>query len=102
MAYLEEILPEIRKGKKARLKGWPIKIWPPNDLFSKEHLTSLNVAAVLSNDWELVPEPVCVAGYLVPVPFLKDAGIYAKETYPIGQQPEGSVLVPGSEREVVE
>jgi hypothetical protein len=45
-------------------------------------------------------EPVRVADYLVPYgPKLCDnRQVYDKQTHPIGQQPEGAVLVPGSER----
>jgi hypothetical protein len=47
MAYLEEILPEIRKGRKARRKG--LNAFMGAQLY--EH-------AVLADDWELMPEPV--------------------------------------------
>lgn len=41
-----------------------------------------------------------VAEYLVPfAPNVYNNKIYDKRTHPIGQQPEGSVMVPNSERE---
>jgi hypothetical protein len=49
-------------------------------------------------EWE-TKEPVRVADYLVPLEFI---GVYIKQTHPIGQQPEGAVMVPGSEREASE
>jgi hypothetical protein len=61
-----------------------------------------------ADDWELVPEPVRVADYLVPTVsqlYIHDSGIYPtyyRTKFPIGQQPEGAVMVPGSEKEVSE
>jgi hypothetical protein len=63
--------------------------------FWKMHKDTMEMREI---EWE-TKEPARVADYLVPVPFLKDAGIYAKDIHPIGQQPEGSVMVPGSERD---
>jgi hypothetical protein len=97
MTKIEEILPKIRKGSKARRKVWPSGVFHISSYLSS--YPGLTHEDILADDWELVPEPIRVADYLVPVPFLKDAGIYAKDTHPIGQQPEGAVLVPGSERE---
>lgn len=84
---LEDILPQIRKGRKARRKG--LLEFPVG--FFKD---------IASDDWELVPEPVRVADYLVPeiTGFARRRTIYHKDTHPIGQQPEGAVMVPGSER----
>ena len=50
-------------------------------------------------EWES-NEPVRVADYLVPeiVGFARRRTIYHKQTHPVGQQPEGSVMVSGSER----
>lgn len=56
-------------------------------------------------EWE-VPEPTRVADYFVPINKVPSAKMlhnnedfwYCKMEYPIGQQPEGSVMVPGSER----
>jgi hypothetical protein len=47
-------------------------------------------------------EPVRVADYLTPDPFSMNVSgkcsHWRLKTHPIGQQPEGSVMVPGSER----
>ena len=53
-------------------------------------------------EWE-TKEPVRVADYLVLTRYRFDAppndkAVWFKQTHPIGQQPEGSVMVPGSER----
>jgi hypothetical protein len=106
MAYLEEILPQIRAGRKAKRKTWG------NPCFMR--MTESGIIVVFdgvsraftgieinADDWELVPEPVRVADYLVRSAVLlygQDV-LYIKKTCPIGQQPEGSVMVPGSERE---
>lgn len=99
MARLEDILPEIRKGRKARCNYWisaESKI--PGNIF-------VSAADILADDWEIIPEPTRVADYLVEIadptplyhlPFTH----WLKQTHPIGKQPEGSVMVPGSEREV--
>lgn len=44
-------------------------------------------------------EPISVADYLVKVGFGNGIAVWYQYTHPIGSQPEGSVLVPGSERE---
>jgi hypothetical protein len=50
-------------------------------------------------EWE-TKEPVRVADYLVPFGrHIYDNKIYDKQTHPTGQQPEGSVMVPGSEKD---
>ena len=80
---------------------------------------SMIASELFTDDWEIVPEPNRVADYLVPMPaepFLKDGfpvvlkyhstnsvkpcDTYYRDTFPIGQQPGGSVMVPGSERNV--
>jgi hypothetical protein len=50
---------------------------------------------------KLKPEPVRVADYFVlkPYCFHGHPPLYPKETHPIGQQPEGSVMVPNTERD---
>jgi hypothetical protein len=56
-------------------------------------------------EWETI-EPVITAAYLVRQSkrFYNDKGqevldnVWFRERHPIGQQPEGSVMVPGSER----
>lgn len=50
-------------------------------------------------EWES-KEPVRVADYLVEDTFfiVNKTFVWLKQTHPIGQQPDGSVLVPNSER----
>jgi len=95
MAYLEEILPELRKGRKARRACWPAEDRIPN-------IRGISWESTIADDWELLPEPVRVADYLVEARPTRLMPYYIKETHPIGRQPEGSVLVPGSEREVAQ
>jgi hypothetical protein len=64
MAYLEDILPEIRKGRKARRKGWHpqgyIYLNQSGELKDESNY-DWEVASyndLLPDDWELVPEPV--------------------------------------------
>jgi hypothetical protein len=50
MALLEDILPQIRAGRKARRKSWEPGTWfDPRD---EEYIDAI------ADDWELVPEPV--------------------------------------------
>jgi len=53
-------------------------------------------------EWE-TKEPIRVADYLVQGGTADGApaSVWFKATHPIGQQPEGAVLVPGSERDQV-
>lgn len=97
----EDILPQIREGRKARRTMWDdhyfISMTKSGTIFDcagdSRVIPGIEMNA---NDWELVPELVRVADYLVPN-LVGD--YYHKETYPIGQQPEGAVMVPNSERE---
>jgi hypothetical protein len=52
---LEEILPELRKGKKATRKGWtpPFHIQVDRD----SGLHYLTRTDILAEDWELISEP---------------------------------------------
>ena len=101
MANFEDIFPDVRKGRKARRACWEKGLLVlEDDLYVLDGETLLNPIDnedILGDDWEIVPEPRRVADYLVPIPH--SDMIYAKQTHPIGQQPEGSVMVPGSERE---
>lgn len=103
---LEDILPEVRKGRKHKQKSWS-ETYAMFDTSDHSYgvytnaggfieLMELEGDDLLADDWELVPELVRVADYLVPN-LVGD--YYHKETYPIGQQPEGAVMVPNSERE---
>lgn len=112
MARLEDILPEIRKGRKVRclsrtnhiimLKGKQLT-YEDLSYVCPVQLTSEDI---LSDDWEIVPEPVKVADYLQPDPFSMSVSgkcsRWVSKTYPVGQQPEGSVMVPKSERNATE
>ena len=70
--------------------------------FWKSHKDTVEMREI---EWEK-KEPVRVADYLLPSPFSLGVGgkclRWNLETHPIGQQPEGSVMVPNSEREVTE
>lgn len=127
----EEILPEIRKGRKFRQKSWElghyfflerdVPDWGDclTDHNGCSENFSFDISWIIDNvdDWELVPEPVQVADYFILAPpeafssgkyhpvwkwrssqSAKVCDIYYRDTYPIGKQPDGAVLVPGSER----
>lgn len=47
-------------------------------------------------EWES-KDPTRVADYFVP--YRRRSDVYLKQTHPIGQQPEGSVMVPDSGRD---
>lgn len=55
MAYLEELLPEFRKGAKIRRKEWP-----ENLCVSLRNSCGLNIPYhdIEANDWELYQEPI--------------------------------------------
>lgn len=118
MAKFEDIIPDIRKGKKFRRAFWKADkhIYLERDvpnwgdvLTDQDGLSAIFFAFEThwiideDDDWEIIPEPIRVADYLVEItdptplyhlPFTH----WLKQTHPIGQQPEGSVMVPGSER----
>jgi hypothetical protein len=54
MAYLEDILPQIRNRGSARRKSWPkcdiLRFHDGDDTLHRDD--------ILADDWELVPEPV--------------------------------------------
>ena len=56
MAYLEDILPEIRKGRGVRRKAWSSDT---NPVTLKSTLW-IEFSQMMADDWELVPEPVKV------------------------------------------
>lgn len=99
MANFEDIFPDVRKGRKARRACWEKGLLVlEDDLYVLDGETLLNPIDnedILGDDWELVHEPTRFADYFVP----HGLRIYVKETHPIGSQPEGSVMVPGSERD---
>jgi hypothetical protein len=108
----EEILPHIRKGRKVRRARWRspycISMLESGLIIDCDGDSRVITGKEMNaDDWELVPEPVKTAAYLVrqSMRLYNDKGqevidnIWFRETHPIGQQPEGSVLVPGSERE---
>lgn len=67
-------------------------------------------------EWETLPEPARVADYFVPACHIVANSMadnfelflgsinnwYFCTTYPIGQQPKGSVIIPNSEREATD
>lgn len=108
MAKLEDVLPALREGKKIRAKGWRRDsfIVILGGGFKNEFGQRFVICSVgqLNADWEIVPESVRVADYLVPITMIdgwiiNKGSHYERQTHPIGQQPEGSVLVPGTERD---
>jgi len=89
---LEEILPEIREGRRARRKSWAKDAW--FDSSDDDYID------VMADDWELVPEFIRVADYFVP--FLTSdpeaQNLWLKATLRVGTQPNGSVMIPESGR----
>jgi hypothetical protein len=75
------------------------------DDFKASLISSSNNGRIVKTEiveWE-TKEPVRVADYLVEADWCCECASkkcipYKEKTYPIGQQPEGSVMVPGSER----
>lgn len=109
MARLESVLPALREGKKVRRQRWDkgAFLFVNGKSVTCERYAPffLSGEILFATDWEIVPEPTRVADYLVKNEFYRTTakGIsWFRETHPIGQQPEGSVMVPGSEREVTE
>lgn len=62
MAYLEELLPEFRKGAKIRCSDWEKDkyIQKKGDLVATDNdfLCGLSVSDIFSNRWELYQEPI--------------------------------------------
>lgn len=111
MARLEDVLPALREGKRIRNKSCSKEDYfvLKNETLcdhSGDRRAIILAESLLSEDWEIVHEPTRVADYLQPDPFSMSVSgkcsRWTSKTYPIGQQPEGSVMVPGSEREVGE
>lgn len=124
---LEEVLPALLEGKKIRAKGWRPEcyIMCNKDEFIDErgHEFGFMTIGHLKADWEIDPEPKRVADYFVSIPqcelldpakpwfrtvlkyqstqSVKVGDIYYRDTYAIGEQPKGSVMIPGSERNEV-
>ena len=110
MARLEGVFPALREGKFVRSStlNKEIRLGPDRLLDRDGHEVAMNRRWLFWEDWEIVPEPVRVADYFCPLPekitapdgqIIKLDKVYGLATLPIGQQPEGSVMVPGSERE---
>ena len=61
MAYLEELLPEFRKGAKIRLSSWNrnkfIVMRDKNIVTNDNYDYPLSMSETLSNQWELYQEP---------------------------------------------
>lgn len=105
---LEEVLPALREGKKIRRKRWSPgiarAILGAVIFDTRGSMRDFCFDDVTADDWEVVLEPTRVADYLVPIIviegwFVKNGRRYERQTHPVGQQPEGAVMVPGSERE---
>lgn len=62
MAYLEELLPEFRKGAKIRRKDWP-----ENLCISLKGCCGINIpfCDVNADDWELVPDKSIDWNYII-------------------------------------
>ena len=100
----EEILPALREGKKVRRKDWSTMVcwtlkapdgrltmgWPSGE----PNVSFENLAA---EDWEIIQEPERVADYLYLAKFF-GVSFWMKGIFEIGKQPDGAVLVPGTER----
>lgn len=61
MAYLEELLPEFRKGAKIRLSSWnknKFIVMRDKDIITNDNYDyPLSMSETLSNQWELYQEP---------------------------------------------
>lgn len=62
MSYLEELLPEFRKGAKIRyrswLKDWYIRIAYGNIYTQEDEIYDFNAADFMRDSWELYQEPI--------------------------------------------
>jgi hypothetical protein len=111
----EEVLPALREGKKVRRVAWDSAKWVSfvggDAWLSTGRRVTFGGYLLITDDWEIVQEPKRVADYLVPDGTPEWAASigwwvrpsstnrYFKETHRVGSQPEGSVMVPGTERE---
>lgn len=112
MARLENVLPALRDGKHIKLGSLIVYLKrytvyckradsESDKNFEEEFFFDSN--AIFAYGWEIVPEHKRVADYLVPMivienSIVKKGSRYERQTHPIGQQPDGAFLVPGSER----
>ena len=119
----EEVLPYIRKKEWVQRANGAMKITlsPCGSEFINDDRRAIDLNDVDTfdslfhcDDWVVTKKPIRVADYLVEVKHsahvinkiwgresvkMESVPYYIKQTHPIGQQPEGSVLVPGSERD---
>ena len=69
MAYLEELLPEFRKGAKIRLSSWNknkfIVMCDKNIVTNDNYDYPLSMSETLSNQWELYQEPEPNWNYII-------------------------------------
>lgn len=121
MAKLGDLWADFRAGKPIRSKSAKVPyvqfskddphyggdcLYDHNDCYDQYFAIELDWMD--ADDWEIVPEPSRVADYLVETPYKRTdiehypPTYWQQSTHPIGSQPEGSVLVPGSEKEVTE
>lgn len=102
----EEVLPALRAGKKVRAVMWradcSMKLVGTTFFDETQEIFHLTSHALIDYDWEVVPEPVKVADYLVPASYLDNYGKkgWTIEIHEIGMQPRTSVLVPDTERTI--
>lgn len=107
---LEDVLPALREGKRIRRNKWDDDLWvrlqDAGLVDDSAESFEFNGTHTLADDWEIVPEPTRVADFLVPDSFSMTVSgkcsHWVSKTYPIGQHPEGSVMIPGSERNAAE
>jgi hypothetical protein len=105
---LDDVLQALRDGKSIRRQGWEgfsIRIMGLALYGNNNKPYAFNLCDISAMDWEVVPKPKRVADFLVeitdpnPLYHLPPFTHWLKQTHPVGQQPEGAVMVPGSERE---
>ena len=98
----------MRKGDWVQRANGAMKIRldPDAKCFIDDEESGINLNATSTfnslfycDDWDLIPNSIQVATYKIP--WLMES-LFLQQTHPIGQQPEGAVMVPGSEKEVTE
>ena len=61
MAYLEELLPELRKGAKIRCSDWMYGVYIQKNgesiVYNNRYAANIHAESVMSDKWELYQEP---------------------------------------------
>lgn len=102
---LDDVLQALRDGLSIRRQGWEgfsIRIMGLALYGNNNKPYAFNLCDISAMDWEIVPRPKRVAEYFVSEPVVASSfghALWRKEIHPIGSQPDGSVMVPGSERD---